>query len=87
MPVGFNTPGKRAEINLGKAEELGIKDGEMVIIETLNGKIKAKARLTDGVSPHVVCTQHGWWQECPELGLPGYDPHSTEGRNAICSIP
>lgn len=69
------------EINPVKAGELGIKDGEVVIIETPNGKIKVKAQLTDRVSPDVVCTQHGWWQECRELGLPGYDPYSPEGRN------
>ena len=24
---------------------------------------------------------HGWWQACPDLGLPGYDPFSAEGAN------
>ena len=69
------------EINPVKAEELGIKDGEIVIIETPNGRIRVKAQLTDRVAPDVVCTQHGWWQECQELGLPSYDPYSPEGRN------
>jgi hypothetical protein len=29
----------------------------------------------------VVCGQHGWWQACPEIGAPGYDPFSAEGSS------
>ena len=25
--------------------------------------------------------QHGWWQSCPNLGLPGYDPLGPDGAN------
>jgi hypothetical protein len=25
--------------------------------------------------------QHGWWQACPELNEPGYDPFSEDGAN------
>jgi hypothetical protein len=28
-----------------------------------------------------VGAQHGWWQACGELGLPGYDPLSADGAN------
>jgi hypothetical protein len=33
--------------------------------------------LADG----VVAAQHGWWQACPELNMPGYDPLSPDGAN------
>jgi len=69
------------EIHPAKATELGIKDGELVAIETSNATIKVKAKLTNVVSPSVVCMQHGWWQECEELGLPPYDPYSRDGAN------
>jgi hypothetical protein len=29
----------------------------------------------------VVCGQHGWWQACPEIGAPAYDPFGPEGAN------
>ena len=29
----------------------------------------------------MVCGQHGWWQECSEIGAPGYDPFSSAGAN------
>jgi hypothetical protein len=35
------------------------------------------ATLADG----VVGAQHGWWQACPDLDLPGYDPLSDGGAN------
>ncbi len=50
--------------------------------ETPKGKIKVKAKLTEGIHADVVCIQHGWWQSCPELELPGYDSYSSEGANA-----
>ena len=33
------------------------------------------------ILPGVVCCQHGWWQECKELELPGYDPFADGGAN------
>ena len=29
----------------------------------------------------VVRVMHGWWQGCPDLDLPGYDPFSPDGAN------
>ena len=69
------------QINEAKAQELGIKSGDPVILETVHGRITLKASLTRGLAPNVVCTQHGWWQACPELGLPGYNVYSPEGAN------
>jgi len=25
--------------------------------------------------------EHGWWQACPEIGAPGYDPFGPMGAN------
>ncbi len=69
------------QINIQKAEELGIQDGEWVKMETPNGSIRLKAKLTDGIHPQVVSTQHGWWQGCRELDLPAYDPFTDKGSN------
>ena len=29
----------------------------------------------------VVCWSHGWWEACPDLGLPGFDPFAGTGAN------
>lgn len=71
------------EINPAKAAELGIGEGEWVVIGTPYGSITARAKLTGGIAADVVCTQNGWWQSCPELDLPGYDPYSSEGANVV----
>jgi anaerobic selenocysteine-containing dehydrogenase len=52
-----------------------------VVIATPHGRIQARARLRSHLDPRVVYAQHGWWQACTALGLPGYDPHSAEGAN------
>jgi anaerobic selenocysteine-containing dehydrogenase len=74
-------PDPYVEINAGQAQELGITEGEWVIMETPQGSIRLQAKLKEGISPGVVCTQHGWWQGCAALGLPAYDPFSETGAN------
>jgi len=69
------------EINPQKARELGCNDGDWVVLETPHGSITLQARFTEGIPYDVVCTQNGWWQGCPELNLPGYNPYSSEGAN------
>jgi len=69
------------EINPLKASEISCHDGDWVVLETPHGRITMQAKLNEGISYNVVCTEHGWWQGCPELNLPGYDPYSPEGAN------
>jgi anaerobic selenocysteine-containing dehydrogenase len=83
-----NIPGLRSrvphpflEINPQKAKELEIADGEWVVLETAQARIRLKAKLTEGIDPRVVCTQHGWWQACRALELPELDPLSPAGSN------
>jgi anaerobic selenocysteine-containing dehydrogenase len=54
-------PYPTAEINPETARQLGIGEGEWVVIETLRGKIKQKAKLTSRILPRMVECQHGWW--------------------------
>jgi len=70
------------EINPKKAAELDINEGEWVAVETKKGRMKAKAKFVETMLSDVVATQHGWWQDCSELGLPGYEPFSPDGSNA-----
>ncbi|MCX6011060.1 MAG: molybdopterin-dependent oxidoreductase [Chloroflexi bacterium] len=54
------TPEPLVEINPELARELGIADGEMVIVESARGSITLKARITPDVPPTVLSLQHGW---------------------------
>jgi anaerobic selenocysteine-containing dehydrogenase len=49
------------------AGKLGIKDGDMVYIETKRGRITQKAELTADLDPRVVYIDYDWW--FPEADL------------------
>ena len=55
-----------ADIHPDAASERKIENGDWIEIETVNGTIKQKARITDAVSPKVISIEHGWWY--PEAG-------------------
>lgn len=78
-----------AEIHPETAARYGIVKGDWMWIETRRGRIRQKAKLTDGIDPRVVNTEHGWWfpdEPGPEYGIwksnanvltdngPPYDP-------------
>jgi anaerobic selenocysteine-containing dehydrogenase len=69
------------ELHPAAAGERGIRAGDWVRVETPEGRIRARARLNESLEPGVVCGQHGWWQGCPEIGAPGYDPFGPDGAN------
>jgi anaerobic selenocysteine-containing dehydrogenase len=56
-----------AEIHPETAKGLGIEDGDMVYIENKRGRIKQRAKLTDGIDPRVVGVNYAWW--FPEQGI------------------
>lgn len=69
------------ELHPAAAAERRIRPGDWVSVETPEGSVRARARLNDSLEPRVVCGQHGWWQACPDIGAPGYDPFSPDGAN------
>jgi anaerobic selenocysteine-containing dehydrogenase len=72
-------PHPEVELHPETARRFGVAHGDWVWIETKTGRIRMKLKLTIGILPGVVSMQHGWWQGCRELGLPGY---GWDGANA-----
>jgi anaerobic selenocysteine-containing dehydrogenase len=70
-----------AEINPRDGQSCGIDDGEMMRVETEVSAITVKAAFNPQLPEKVVRVMHGWWQGCPQLELPAYDPFSTAGAN------
>jgi anaerobic selenocysteine-containing dehydrogenase len=71
-----------AELHPQTAKSEGIEDGEWILLETANGKVKLKAKFNESLHPAVVTTVYGWWQACQLSKLSGYDPFSQTGANA-----
>ena len=50
------------------AEKFAIRDDDWVYLETRQGRIKQKARLSEKIDPRVVAADFGWWfpEKSPE---------------------
>lgn len=74
-------PDPSVELHPATAHTRGIASGDWINVETPHGTVRARAALTTGIDPGVVAGQHGWWQACTELGLPGYPPYGDATAN------
>jgi len=63
-------PDPLLQIHPETAKGLGIANGDSVYIETPLGRIRQKAKLTEGIDPRVVHADGYWW--FPEM--PAYEP-------------
>ncbi len=65
-------PDPLVELHPDTAGELDVADGDWVWIETKQGKIRQRARVSGGLHPRVVCSQTCWWypeREGPDYGF------------------
>jgi len=76
-----SAPDPQLEIHPSTAESRGITAGDWVSLDTPGGSVRARAKLNASLDPQVVFAQHGWWQACNELGLPGYPPYGPDSAN------
>ncbi|MEU8465712.1 molybdopterin-dependent oxidoreductase [Streptomyces sp. NPDC029003] len=59
----------------------GIAEGQWTEVTTPLGAIRLRARFDDSLHPSVVIGEYGWWQDAPDLALPGADPTGPGGSN------
>ena len=69
------------EIHPDTAARIGLREGEPVWIETPQGRIRQKARITEDISPRVVGADYAWW--FPEKGPKGLYDWSTANVNLL----
>jgi anaerobic selenocysteine-containing dehydrogenase len=58
------------ELHPETAEKEGIRNGDWVVIESLRGKIRQRAKIYEGIDPRVISAEHAWW--FPEKKDPGH---------------
>src|SRR4029453_6458580 len=74
-------PDPEVELHPDTADNLGIGEGDWVEISTPKGSVRARAAFNGTLAPGVVCGQHGWFEPCEELDLPGYPPFGPGSAN------
>ncbi len=82
-----SAPDPLVELHPSTAETRGIKAGDWVSLETPQGSVRARAKLNASLDPQVVFGQHGWWEACDELGMPGYPPFGPDSANLNLVLP
>ncbi|MGI6317285.1 MAG: molybdopterin-containing oxidoreductase family protein [Dethiobacteria bacterium] len=53
-------PEPELEVHPHTASNLGIEDGELVLLESPRGRINIKVRITEDILPGVIAIPHGW---------------------------
>lgn len=76
-----HAPDPRVELHPDAAADRGIVEGDWVEITTPKGGVRARAALNNTLDPIVVSGQHGWFESCAELDLPGFPPFGPHSAN------
>jgi anaerobic selenocysteine-containing dehydrogenase len=76
-----HVPDPQAELHPDTAAARHIAEGDWVEIRTPKGGVRARASFNDTLPPNVVSGQHGWFEPCEELDLPGFPPFGPGSAN------
>jgi anaerobic selenocysteine-containing dehydrogenase len=83
------------ELNPRTASRYGLKEGEMIWIESRKGRIQQRLKISEHVHPNVILAAFGWWDteaEDNEYDWRKQHQHSFRGRwgqlpgDRFCSI-
>jgi anaerobic selenocysteine-containing dehydrogenase len=74
-------PDPQVELHPDTAAARGIADGDWVEITTPKGSVRARAACNDTLAANVAAGQHGWFEACEELDLPGFPPFGPGSAN------
>ncbi|MFP5318008.1 MAG: molybdopterin-dependent oxidoreductase [Acidimicrobiia bacterium] len=76
-----HVPDPLMELHPDTAAGRGIAEGDWVEIRTPKGAVRARAAFNHTLAPNVVSGQHGWFEPCEELELPGFPPFGPGSAN------
>jgi anaerobic selenocysteine-containing dehydrogenase len=76
-----HVPDPQLELHPDTGAERGIAEGDWVEVRTPMGSVRARAAFNNTLAANVVSGQHGWFEPCEELGLPGFPPFGPGSAN------
>jgi anaerobic selenocysteine-containing dehydrogenase len=76
-----HVPDPQAELHPDTVATRGIAEGDWIEIRTPKGGVRARASFNDTLALNVVSGQHGWFEPCEELDLPGFPPFGPGSTN------
>jgi anaerobic selenocysteine-containing dehydrogenase len=76
-----HAPDPTVELHPDTAAARAIAEGDWVEIRTPKGSVRARAEFNASLDANVVSGQHGWFEPCPELDLPGFPPFGPGSAN------
>lgn len=84
-------PDPIAWLHPGTAQDYGVVDSDMIIVETKGGRVKVKASVTKDMMGGVVSLTHGWEGKSNANNLTELEPRDSvtgyaEFRNLACRI-
>jgi thiosulfate reductase / polysulfide reductase chain A len=82
----LDQPDPITDIHPETAKKSGIADNDWVCVETVRGKIRQRARLTDEVHPAMVRVQHGWWFPEKPAAEPSLHGIWESNSNVLCPV-
>jgi len=81
VPRGF------VEVNPEDAAKVGVKDKDMVTLETRRGSIEAEARVTDEVPPGLLFVPFHFADSCANvLTISALDPSAKCAETKVCAV-
>jgi formate dehydrogenase major subunit len=75
------------QISSADAKQLGIRDQELVWVQSRRGKVMSRAMVTDRVNQGAVYMTYQWWVgACNELTIHHLDPISKTPEYKYCAV-
>jgi anaerobic selenocysteine-containing dehydrogenase/ferredoxin-NADP reductase len=71
-------PQPEVQLAASVAAARDIRTGDRVRLSTAAGAITMWARIDPSLPPDHLVAPYGWWEACPDLGLPGFAPGGAD---------
>ncbi|MGE9730500.1 molybdopterin dinucleotide binding domain-containing protein, partial [Cronobacter sakazakii] len=77
----------RVQMHPQDAERLGVRDGQLVWVNSRRGRVISRADVSERINPGAVYMTYQWWiGACNELTQDNLDPVSKTPETKYCAV-